>query len=101
MSHEDVFARVDLLLGRIEKLWKLAVGITVCIAGGVAWGGRLEWSVSQLSEDMKDTKAQVRTTSIDVSRIKGHLGVAHLPIHQRDLDFMQAWKGDEPDQEQQ
>lgn len=101
MSHEDVFARCDLLLGRIEKLWKLALSITLCIAGGIAWGARLEWNVAQLGEDMKDTKAQVRTTSIDVSRIKGHLGVAQKTPTPPNADFLQAWKGDEPDQEQQ
>lgn len=66
----------DNLLGRIERLWKMALAILITAGGGVLWGARLEWRVTETAANVVELKAQTQSTAIDVSRIKGHMNIS-------------------------
>ena len=67
----------DNLLGRIERLWKMALAILITAGGGVLWGARLEWRVTETAANVVELKAQAQSTAIDVSRIKGHMNISN------------------------
>jgi hypothetical protein len=69
----------DNLLGRIERLWKMALAILITAGGGVLWGARLEWRVTETAANVVELKAQAQSTAIDVSRIKGHMNISKTP----------------------
>ena len=84
------------LLGRIEKLWKMALAILMTAGGGVLWGARLEWRVTETAASVVELKAQTQSTAIDVSRIKGHMGITQ--VSPKDPTSLQtAWTEAEKD----
>ncbi len=66
----------NLILGRVEKLWKIAIAIMATTIGGVVWGARLEWRVALTVAEVDAVKTKAENTALDVSRIKGHMGIA-------------------------
>lgn len=79
MNPVELLDHCNLLLGRIEKLWKMALSILVFILTGALWLARLEWRVNLAASDVDAVKMEVKAASLDVSRIKGHMGITKTP----------------------
>jgi len=76
MNPIEVLEHCNILLGRVEKLWKIALSIMIAASGGVLWGARLEWRVTETAASLVEIKTQAQSTAIDVSRIKGHMNIS-------------------------
>ena len=57
----------------------MALAILITAGGGVLWGARLEWRVTETAANVVELKAQAQSTAIDVSRIKGHMNISKTP----------------------
>jgi hypothetical protein len=77
MDPLEMLVHCDNLLGRIERLWKMALAILMTAGGGVLWGARLEWRVTETAASLVEIKTQAQSTAIDVSRIKGHMNISN------------------------
>lgn len=75
MEPTDLIDQCNALLTRVEKLWKLALAILAFVLTGTLWGARLEWRVTETAEKLSAVADETRATSLDVSRIKGHLNL--------------------------
>lgn len=79
MEPIDLIDHCNALLTRVEKLWKLALAILAFVLTGTLWGARLEWRVTETAEKLSAVADETRATSLDVSRIKGHMGITKTP----------------------
>ena len=55
----------------------MALAILITAGGGVLWGARLEWRVTETAASLVEVKTKADSTALDVSRIKGHMNISN------------------------
>jgi hypothetical protein len=101
MNPVELLDHCNLILGRVEKLWKIALSIMIAAGGGVLWGARLEWRVTEAAASLVEVKTKADSTALDVSRIKGHMNISKTPPPASTLQTASIPPCTDPNPEQQ
>lgn len=81
----DAIDQLDAKLAKLDRLYRMQLGIILLTASAVLWGGRLEWSKADhearihavetdtrgLREDMIEVKTRIHGVATQVGRVPG------------------------------
>ena len=76
MSDSDPIAAANVILSKVERLWKIAVGILALTVSGVLWGAKLEWTQQDMMLRMDRAETRVEQHGLDIATLKARRGIA-------------------------
>jgi hypothetical protein len=65
----------DKVVGRLERIWKIALACLLTILSGAIWAARIQWQVQDLGEWRSGASVKIDQHGAALESMKGHLGI--------------------------
>jgi len=76
MPPSDPIAAANVILSKVERLWKIAVSIVALTVSGVLWGAKLEWTQQDMIHRIDKAEVRVEQHGLDIATLKAQKGIA-------------------------